>query len=95
MELEKHSQFEGEALPFFEHLPLGGSFWAVRVLWEPAFVAVVAIALRLLTILDRPAAVYLLICAAALAVKNYLCWYQAWLQLRTLMDTKFASPLNR
>ncbi len=43
MELEKHSQFEGEPLPFFERLPLGQSFWAVRVLWEPAFVAVVAI----------------------------------------------------
>ena len=37
--------------------------------------------------------VYLLICAAALAFKNYLCWYQAWLQLRTMMDTKFAGPL--
>ena len=37
--------------------------------------------------------IYLLVCAAALAFKNYLCWYQAWLQLRTMMDTKFAGPL--
>jgi hypothetical protein len=93
MELEQHSQFEGEPLPFFEQLPLGKSFWAVRVLWEPAFVATLAIILRLVTILDRPAMVYLLVCAVALAVKNYLCWYQAWLQLRTMMDTKFAGPL--
>lgn len=93
MELEKHSQYEGEALPFFERLPLGQSFWAVRVLWEPAFVAAAAIALRLVTILDRPAMAYLLICAWALAFKNYLSWYQAWLQLRTMMDTKFAGPL--
>ncbi len=93
MELEQHSQFEGEALPVFAHLPLGNSFWAVRVLWEPLFVAVVAIALRLVTILDRPAMIYLLVCAAALAFKNYLSWYQSWLHLRTLMDAKFAGPL--
>ena len=93
MELEGHSMYEGDALPFFAHLPLGNSFWAVRVLWEPLFVAAVAIGLRLVTVLDRPAMIYLLVCAVFLAFKNYLCWYQNWLQLRTLMDTKFASPL--
>ncbi len=93
IELEKHSQFEGPALPIFERLPLGESFWAVRVLWEPMFVAVVAIALRLATIIDRPATAYLIVCAVALAYKHYLCWYPAWLQLRTMMDTKFAGPL--
>jgi hypothetical protein len=93
MELERHSQYEGDPLPLFERLPLGQSFWAVRVLWEPALVAVAAIVLRLVMVLDRPAAIYFLICAGALAFKNYLAWYQSWLQLRTLMDTKFAGPL--
>lgn len=93
MELERHSQFEGDALPFFERLPMGNSFWAVRVLWEPAFVVGAALVLRLLTVLDRPATIYFVACAAALAFKNYLAWYQSWLQLRTLMDSKFAGPL--
>lgn len=93
MEREQHSQFEGEALPFFAHLPLGNSFWAVRVLWEPLFVGVVAVILRLVTLLDRPAMIYLIVCAVMLAFKNYLSWYQSWLHLRTLMDAKFAGPL--
>lgn len=93
MELEDHSLFEGEALPFFAQLPKGQSFWVVRVVWEPLFVAAAAVVLRLVTILDRPAMVYLIICAAALACKNYLSWYQAWLHLRTMMDSKFVGPL--
>lgn len=93
MELEDHSRFEGPALPFFSHLPLGHSFWFVRVVWEPAFVAAAAIAMRLMSILDRPAMVFLLISAAMLACKNYLSWYQAWLHLRTMMDSKCVAPL--
>jgi hypothetical protein len=93
MELEDHSLFEGPALPFFEHLPKGHSFWFVRVVWEPVFVAVLAIALRLINLVDRPAMAFLLISAAMLACKNYLSWYQAWLHLRTMMDSKCIAPL--
>ena len=93
MELEQHSEFEGPALPFFTRLPLGESFWVVRVVWEPLFVALVAVVLSLIPVFTRPAMIYLLVCAFMLAFKNYLSWYQSWLHLRSLMDAKFAGPL--
>lgn len=93
MELEEHSQYEGDALHFFALLPMGRSFWTVRVVWEPVVVATTAIVLRQLHILDRPAMLYLLASALLLAAKANMNWYQNWLQLRIMMDTKFASPL--
>ncbi len=93
MEREQHSEYEGDALPFFALLPFGGSFWLVRILWEPALVAVLGIALRVIRVIDRPAMVYLLVAAVLLSFKNFLSWYQCWLHLRILMDAKFAGPL--
>ena len=93
MEREQHSEFEGDALPFFKLVPFGRQFWLVRIFWEPAFVGTLGIALHLILILDRPAMVYLLITAFMLAVRNFLSWYQSWLQIRILMDAKFAGPL--
>jgi hypothetical protein len=93
MEREQHSEFEGDALPFFARLPFGDSFWLVRIFWEPAFVAALGIALHVIRILDRPAMLYLIAAAALLSVKNFLFWYQSWLHLRILMDAKFAGPL--
>ena len=93
MELEQHSRYEGETFSFFTHLPLGTNFWFVRVVWEPVLVALVAAALRFVLVIDRPAMIYLLVCALALLFKNYLSWYQSWVQRRNLMDTKFLGPL--
>jgi hypothetical protein len=93
MELEGHSEYEGEALPFFARLPYGHVFWVVRIFWEPAFVALVGIMGHLMRILDRPAMIYLIVCSLMLMFKNYLSWYQSWLQLRTLMDAKYTGPL--
>jgi hypothetical protein len=93
MEREQHSEFEGQALPIFGLLPYGGSFWIVRIFWEPAFVGVLAIALHVTRIIDSPAMIYLVVVAMMLAFKNFLSWYQSWLYLRILMDAKFAGPL--
>ena len=93
MDLENHSKFEGEALPFFAYLPLGTNFWVVRVIWEPVFVAGVAVTLSIVPILTRPAMIYLFVCAGLLAAKNYLSWYQSWLYIRGLMDARFVAPL--
>lgn len=93
MELEEHSQFEGDALPFFSQLPWGDSFWIVRIVWEPVFVFSAAISMRVMFILDTPAMVYLMVCAVMLGVKSFISWYQSWLHLRILMDARFAGPL--
>lgn len=93
MELEDHSEFEGEALPFFRLLPFGSRFWIVRIFWEPIFVAVGAVQLKFLGLLDLPATLFLIVSAAMLAFKNYLGWYQSWLQLRLLMDARHIGPL--
>jgi hypothetical protein len=93
MEREQHSEYEGDAWPFFAFLPLGRSFWIVRIFWEPAFVAVLAAILRMVLILNSAAMVYLLVVALLLSFKSFLSWYQAWLHIRILMDAKFAGPL--
>ncbi|HET6841376.1 MAG TPA: hypothetical protein VFK06_06770 [Candidatus Angelobacter sp.] len=93
MEREGHSEFEGDALPFFALLPHGDRFWMVRLVYEPVFVVTVGIVLHLVTILDRPAMIYLVVAGIVLAFKNSMSWYQGWLHLRLLMDAKFAGPL--
>lgn len=93
MEREQHSQFEGDALPFFGWLPFGHSFWIVRIFYEPAFVVGIGILLGITSVLTQSAATYLVIAGVMLSAKNYLSWYQSWLRLRILMDARFAGPL--
>jgi hypothetical protein len=50
MSLEQHSEFEGPALPFFQLLPGGGSWWFTRIVLEPAFVILTAFVLNRLFI---------------------------------------------
>jgi hypothetical protein len=93
MDREQHSEFEGDALPFFAELPFGDRFWPVRLAYEPVLVFVAGFVLHLIRILDSPAMVYLMVVSVFLAVKNFLTWYQSWLRVRILMDGKFAAPL--
>jgi len=93
MEREQHSEYEGPALPFFSRLPYGTEFWLVRIVHEPLFVALAAISLKVIHLLDGPATAYFLVTAVMLSIKHFLGWYQNWLHLRTLMDAKFAGPL--
>jgi hypothetical protein len=93
MHLEEHSVYEGPALPFFQLLPRGRSFWLVRIVFEPALVLIAAIALQDLFIIQSGLATFLEISAAALALRNFVSWFRAWEYLRDLIDAKNAGPI--
>jgi hypothetical protein len=91
MDREEHSYWEGAALPIFNILP--GSFWIVRIIYEPIFVIIVALVLGNLFILQGSAAHYLELAAVMLAMKQYVAWFARWQFLRDLMDARNAGPL--
>lgn len=93
MELERHSESEGPALPFFHALPYGDNFWIVRIFYEPLGVMFLALMLYGFHLTDAPTSVFLFVSAVLLAVKNYLCWHQQWNYFRTLMDQRNVAPL--
>jgi hypothetical protein len=90
MELEENSVYEGPPLPIFRIIP--GSFWMVRIVYEPAFVFALALVLTNFFILQSSAAHYLMLAAVLLAMKNYVAWYKTWEFLRNMMDLRFAGP---
>ena len=91
MEKEQHSLYEGPPLPIFRLMP--GSFWLVRIVWEPLFVFILALELPNFFILQPSAAHYLEFAAAMLAMKQYVRWYMQWQFLRGLMDMRNAGPI--
>jgi hypothetical protein len=91
MESEKFSYFEGPALPIFRIVP--GSFWIVRIVYEPVFVFVSAIVLENFFILQPGAAHFLMLSAVMLAMKEYTAWYMQWQVLRELMDMRNVGPI--
>jgi hypothetical protein len=93
MERELHSEFEGPALPFFQILPKGKSFWFVRVVLEPLLVLVAGIVLQDLFIAQPDLAIYLKLAALTLFVKNFISYLRAWEYLRKLFDMRNAGPL--
>ncbi len=93
MEREQHSQWEGPPLPLFHLFPRGNSFWFCRIVWEPVFVFAASVVLENLLILQSSAATYLRVAAFALAMKQYVAWYQQWQYLREIMDARFAAPI--
>jgi hypothetical protein len=92
MEREGHSQYEGPALPFFQILPKGKSFWFVRVVLEPGFVFLAAIVLQDLFIAQSSLALYLKLAALALLMKQFIAWFRAWETMRQILDIKIAAP---
>jgi hypothetical protein len=91
MERETHSQYEGPALPLFQLLPKGKSFWFVRIVLEPAFVLVLAIVLQDLFIAQSNLALYLKLAALALLMKQFFAWFRAWEYIRQILDTRIAA----
>jgi hypothetical protein len=89
---EAHSEYEGPALPFFQWLPKGRSFWFVRIVLEPAFVLAVAIVLQDFFIARPSLSLYLKFAALALFIKNFISWFRAWEFLRITMDIGNAAP---
>jgi len=77
MEREQHSQYEGLALPFFQILPKGKSFWFVCIVLEAAFVLVLAIVLQDLFMAQSNLALYLEFAALALLMKQFIAWFRA------------------
>ena len=57
MDREEHSLYEGPPLPIFRLFP--GTFWMVRILYEPAFVFALALVLPNFFVLQSSAAHYL------------------------------------
>ena len=92
MERETHSQYEGPALPLFQLLPKGKSFWFVRIVLEPALVLVLAIVLQDLFIAQSNLSFYLKIAALALLMKQFVAWFRAWEYMREILDTRNAAP---
>ena len=91
IEREKNSLYEGPPLPIFNMLP--GSFWIVRIIYEPIFVIIVALVLSNFFILQSSAVHYLIFAAIMLAMKQYCAWYMQWQFLRELMDMRNAGPI--
>lgn len=91
MEREKYSVYEGPPLPIFSIVP--GSFWLVRIVYEPVFVFMLSLVLPNFFILQPSAAHYLMFAAVMLAMKQYVAWYMQWQFLRELMDMRNAGPI--
>lgn len=92
MDSEQNSRFEGPALPFFRLLPKA-TFWMTRIIWEPAFVIVLASFLGRANILQGPAAIYLQFAALCLGTKNFISWHRCWRYFRDILDMRYASRI--
>jgi hypothetical protein len=90
-ESEKFSWFEGPPLPIFRIVP--GTFWMIRIIYEPVFVFVTAIVLENFFILQSSAAHFLMVSAFMLAMKQYVAWYMQWQFLRELLDARNTGPI--
>jgi hypothetical protein len=88
---EKISHYEGAALPIFRVLP--GSFFTVRIIYEPLFVLVMTLVLQNFFILQDSAVHYLVIAAVMLAMKEYVAWFKSWEALRDIMDAANTGPI--
>ncbi len=93
MEREQNSLDPGPPLPIFYLFPKGSSFWFCRIVWEPVFLFAASVVLTNMFILQSSAATYLQVAAVALAMKNYVGWYQQWQYLRQIMDMNFVGPI--
>jgi hypothetical protein len=89
-EREEVSTFEGPPLPIFRLIP--GSFWMVRIIYEPVFVFVLSIVLPNFFILEPSGAHYLMLAAIMLTMKQYTAWYMQWQFLRGAMDMRNLGP---
>jgi hypothetical protein len=83
---ERHSRFEGPALPFFAFLPKGTEFFWTRLLWEPTFVLLASVVLQDLFIAQPSLAIYLRIAAFALFMKNFVVWFRSYEVIRDGLD---------
>ena len=92
-EKEKHSQYEGQPLPFFQLLPKSNSFFFTRIVLEPALVFATTIVLGPMYIFTSGLATYLQFAAMALAMKEFISWYRSWLYIRDVMDQTYAGPI--
>jgi hypothetical protein len=90
-ESEQFSWYEGPPLPFFRIVP--GTFWTIRIIYEPVFVFIVALVLENFFIFQPGAAHFLMVSAAMLTMKQYIAWYMQWQFLRELMDTRNSAPI--
>jgi len=91
MHLEKHSQFEGPALFFFQLIPGGKSFWVTRIWLEPLFVIVAAFFMHKLFLFSSALESFLFFSAACLALKNFLVWRVQWEIFRKILDMQYAA----
>jgi hypothetical protein len=93
MELEQHSEYEGDPLPIFYLLPKGRSFWFTRIVLEPVFVGVTATLLGHMYIFQSGLVLYLQLAALALMMKQFISWYRSWEFLRILIDARYLGPI--
>ena len=91
--MEEHSRSEGPALPFFEWLPGGKSFWLVRIAYEPLFAFIAATILQSLFIFEPSLTHFLQFSALCLCMKNFISWYRNWEFLRNTLDIAHMGPI--
>jgi hypothetical protein len=92
-ETELHSGFEGPPLPVFDFLPWGNRFFFVRIVLEPAAVFILATILANFHIITPGLATFLHFSALCLVMKEFIDWYQCWLEIRSILDARNAGPL--
>jgi len=90
---EQHSEYEGPALPVFQWIPRGGSFWFVRIVLEPVTVLIAAVILPDFYIVQADLSLYLKLAALALFAKNFISWFRAWEYIRKILDTRISGPI--
>jgi hypothetical protein len=91
--LEKHSRFEGDALPFFALVPGSSSWWRVRTVIEPAFVFLLSIVLKDFFLISTGLSIYLRCAALALCLKSCVSFLRSWETIRDLIDIGNAAPV--
>jgi len=93
MESEPNSRYEGPPLPFLHLIPGSGSFWRVRIFYEPALLFLTSSLLYRLFIFQSGLADYLEFASLCLAMKNFIGWFKAWEFLRDVMDARNVGPI--
>ncbi len=92
-ETELHSGFEGPPLPFFELIPGSKSLFFVRIVLEPAAVFIAATILANFHLITPGLATFLHFSALCLVMKEFIGWYQCWLEIRAILDDCNAGSL--
>jgi hypothetical protein len=90
---EMYSFWEGPPLPFINLVPKSRSFWATRIIIEPAIVFLAATLLGNAFIFQSGLVTFLQCAAMCGGMLHFVRWYRSWQEIRDSMDTANIAPL--